>query len=384
VINEDETKVCGENSLVKGEDKMIINSIKIGNKEIKNFGEPFVIAEIGSNHNGDIELAKQLIDQAIACGVDAVKFQAFDLSLFSKVCYEDDARQQATKDSSSALAHYLAGVHPNIKKEMQEYMTTKEMFIEIKKYCDEKEVFFTCTPLDTQAVDFLVDELGMEAIKVASCDLNNLELLDYMARKNKPIILSTGMGTLPEIVEAVETITKTGNNQLAILHCVSLYPPQDEIINLNNLDMLRDKFNYPIGFSDHSFGYSVPLAAIAKGACIIEKHFTLDKNMVGWDHKVSATPDEMKKIVEEGKKIYRSLGNYSRVVSEEEIKKRTLFRRSIVVNRDLPVGYVLTRADLDFKRPGIGIEPKYAKLMVGRTLKNNLQTDDLLKVEDLV
>lgn len=358
--------------------------VKINNKIIENFCEPFIIAEIGSNHNGDINLAKRLIDEAISCGVDAVKFQSFDLSLFSKVCYEDDNRQESTKQKSDSLAHYLTNVHTSLKKEMEEYITTKEMFREIKKYCDEKEIFFICTPLDKKATDFLVDELNMEVIKVASCDLNNLELLDYMARKDKPIIISTGMGTLSEIIEAVETITNTGNKELIILHCVSLYPPKDEIVNLNNLDMLRDNFDYPIGFSDHTFGYEIPLAAVAKGACIIEKHFTLDKNLPGWDHKISADVNEMRKIVEGGKKIYRSLGSYHRIVTEEELKKRTLFRKSIVVTKDLTAGHKLSKEDLDFKRPGIGIEPKHVKDIIGRTLKTDLKEDDLLRKEHLI
>lgn len=363
---------------------MAEKTVIIAGHEIKNFGKPFVIAEIGSNHNGELELAKHLIDKAIACGADAVKFQSFDTTLFSESCYEGDERRQKLMDESPALKRFFTQVHPELKREMKTYMTPKEMFRAIKKYCDEKGIIFFCTPLDKGAVDFCVDELDMPMIKVASMDLNNYPFLDYLARKGKPLILSTGMSTFSEIVEAVETITKAGNEQLVILHCVSLYPPKDEIIQLNNLDLLRRVFNFPIGYSDHSFGFSVPLAAIAKGACMIEKHFTIDKNLPGWDHKVSATPFELMTIVEEGNKIYRALGTGERVVSKEELEKRHLFRRSIVVIRNMNKGEVIKETDLDFRRPGIGLEPKEVKHVIGRTLKNDLKADDLVRWEDLV
>ncbi len=358
--------------------------VMIAGHKISNFGKPFVIAEIGSNHNGELPLAKQLIDKAIACGADAVKFQAFDTSLFSEACYEGDERRQKLMAESPALTRYFTQVHPELKREMKAYMTPKEMFREIKQYCDEKGIIFFCTPLDKKSVDFCVDELNMPMIKVASMDLNNYPFLDYLARKGKPLILSTGMSTFSEIVQAVETITKAGNDQLVILHCVSLYPPKDEIIQLNNLDLLRRVFPFPIGYSDHSFGFSVPLAAIAKGACMIEKHFTVDKNLPGWDHKVSATPFELMTIVEEGNKIHRALGSGERVVSQEELDKRHLFRRSVVITRNLKQGEVIQESDLDLRRPGLGLEPKDLQYVVGRTVKRDMNSDDLVRWDDLL
>jgi len=358
--------------------------IRIGNKEIKNFGEPFIIAEIGSNHNGNLDLAKQLIDKAVECGADAVKFQSFDTTLFSEACYENDSRRQQLMAESPALKNFFTVVHPDLKRQMQEYMTSKEMMKQIKEYCDTKGVIFFCTPLDKNAVDFCVDELNMPIIKIASMDVNNLPFLDYIARKGKPLFLSTGMSSFSEIIEAVETITRAGNNQLVLLHCVSTYPPCDENINLNNLDLLRDFFPFPIGWSDHTIGCTISLAAAAKGACTIEKHFTLDKNLPGWDHKVSANPDDLKQIVVESKKVWRSLGSYQRVLPKEESDKRALFRRSIVVIKDMRKGEVISEGDLDFRRPGIGIEPKYASFIVGRVLKRDMKSEDLLKFEYLV
>jgi len=374
-----------ENENVLEGNTMAEKVVKIGNHEIKNFGKPFVIAEVGSNHNGDIELGKKMIDAAVEAGADCVKFQAFDMQLFSSVCYEDDKRRDSTIDSHSALKKHLTETHKNsLKEEMEQHVASKEMLRAFKEYCDEKNVAFFCTPLNIGVTDFLVDELGMEFIKVASMDLNNLPFLEYLAKKNKPIILSTGMGTLQEIMDAVNTIVEAGNDQIVLLHCVSLYPPKDETVNLNNLEMLRNTFDFPIGFSDHTFGTSIPLAAVAKGASVIEKHFTLDKTLPGWDHKVSANPEEMKEIVEGSRRINLALGNYRRTVSQEELDKKALFGRSVILVRDMTQGEVVKEEDIDYRRPGTGIKPGHSKFVIGRTLKKDLKADDLVKFDDLV
>tara|TARA_Y100000310_G_scaffold249098_1_gene255113 strand:+ start:417 stop:2567 length:2151 start_codon:yes stop_codon:yes gene_type:complete len=361
------------------------NSVTIANKKIENFSEPFTIAEIGSNHNGSIELGKKMIDAAVQSGADCAKFQAFDIHLFSSICYEDDERRQETITKNKVLEKHLTVTHKDsLKREMQEHVITKEMLKEFHNYCTLKGISFLCTPLNKESADFLIDELGMQFIKIASMDLNNLPFLTYLAKKNRPMILSTGMSTFQEILEAVNTIEAAGNTDIIILHCVSLYPPKDNLVNLNNLDMLRDHFAYPIGFSDHSFGTEIPLAAIAKGACVIEKHFTLDKTLPGWDHKVSANSEEMKTIVQSGKKIWRSLGSYHRILSQEEKDKKALFGRSIVIIRDIQAGETIKEEDIDYRRPGIGIEPKFVQFVIGRVLKNNLKEDTLIKFEDLV
>ncbi len=374
-----------KNSLVHGGITMntqLRKKVKIGKFEIKDFGRPFTIAEIGSNHNGSIELGKKMIDAAVAAGADAAKFQAFDIHLFSSVCYEDDQRREETITSHSALRKHLTETHKNtLKEEMEQHVASKEMLRAFKEYCDEVGILFFCTPLNKGVTDFLVDDLGMEFIKVASMDLNNLPFLEYLAKKGKPIILSTGMGTFQEVVEAVNTIAATGNEDLVILHCISLYPPKDEDIHLNNMDLLRSTFPYPIGFSDHSFGTAIPLAAVAKGACVIEKHFTLDKTLPGWDHKISADPEEMKVIVEHGQKIQKALGSYNRIVTQEEKDKKALFGRSVVLVRDMQAGEKVTEQDIDYRRPGTGLEPKYGPLLIGRTLRRELKADDLVSWE---
>jgi len=204
-----------------------------------------------------------------------------------------------------------------------------------------------------------------------------------MAKQQKPIILSTGMSTISEIERAVKTIENEGNRQIIILHCISIYPPKHEDIHLNNIKMLQQTFNYPIGFSDHTIGTSIPLASVALGACVIEKHFTLNKELPGWDHKISADPKELAEIVKESKNIQKSLGNFTRIVSDDEENKKLKFRRSIVSSRVLNKGEIIKLEDLDVKRPGNGITPDELKYVIGRKLNRDLTEDELINWEDL-
>ena len=360
-----------------------VSSVFIGRYELNNFGRPFIIAEIGANHNGNLELAKKMIDAAIAAGADCAKFQSWSKnSLFSRGVYQNNA----------ALEH-----------DIDAYALPLDTYRELKKYCDLKGIMFGTSVFSEKEADFFVDELGLEFIKVASMDVNNLPFLEYLAKKGKPIVLSTGLSTLAEIAEAVAVITKH-NQQLVILHCVSVYPDnsnqnspragvagEDEAafragegLNINNIEMLRANFAYPIGFSDNTPGVFVPLAAAAKGACLIEKHFTTDHRLEGWDHGISADPVELKAIVDGTHAIRSSLGSYQRVLTAKEQNMIPIFRRSVVTTRTLPAGSVLSRADLDFKRPGTGIAPKDIGFVIGRQLKRALLNDELVRREDLV
>jgi N-acetylneuraminate synthase len=220
--------------------------------------------------------------------------------------------------------------------------------------------------------------------KIASMDVTNLPLIEYVAAKRRPMLVATGMATLGEIERAVEVIRVAGNDDIVLLHCVSIYPPDHESIRLLNIPMLRDAFGVPVGFSDHTLGTSVPLAAIALGACVIEKHFTVDKEMEGWDHAISANPDELRVIVAEGRNVVASLGGRTRVVTPAEIEKRERFRRSLVARRALGRGHVLREDDLTAKRPGTGISPADLSYVVGRTLALDLEEDHVLRREDLV
>ncbi len=331
--------------------------------------EPYIVADIGANHNGDIELAKKMIDELVNIGCDAAKFQSWTKdSLFAKGFYKDKSQ-------------FVDEKFGTIEEMVEKFSISKKDHITLKKYCDKKNITFCSSSFSFEEVDML-DELDVPFFKVASMDLNNLRFLEYIANKGKPIILSTGMGTLYEIDKAINTIFQTGNNKVIILHCVSIYPPKDDILNLKNMLMLNESFRLPVGFSDHTIGTSIPLAAISLGARVIEKHFTLDKTLPGWDHAVSADTGEMKVIIGEGKRIVKALGKYERVLSEAEMEQRKSFRRSIVTKRNLKKGEIIREKDVDFKRPGTGIRPDESKYIVGRKVNKNIDEDKLIGWED--
>jgi N-acetylneuraminate synthase len=347
--------------------------MKLGNREVKDFGIPYVIAEIGSNHNGDMDLAKQMIDAAKDCGCDAAKFQSWTPE--SLIAREEYERNQKYNDSPKR--HF-----GSLREMVEKYYLRSEQHIELNEYCERVGITFLSTPFSNEEVD-LLEQINVPCHKIASMDINNLELLKYVAKKNKPIILSTGMSTLSEIENAVKTLEKQGNGQIILLHCIAVYPPEYEDINLNNIHMLREKFGYPVGFSDHTIGTSIPLASVALGSCVIEKHFTLDKDLPGWDHAISADPKEMKIIVEESRNIAKSLGSYERVVGEAEEEKKLKFRRSIVAKTDLKKGHTLTLDELSFKRPETGICPDEVRYVVGRKLKRNISQDEIIQWDDM-
>lgn len=342
--------------------------VKLSSKKtVYNFCEPYIIAEIGANHNGDMELAKKMIDSAVACGCDAVKFQSWTpQSLIAKEEYD---RNQSYDDS--AKKHF-----GSLKEMVEKYYLRDDQHAELREYCEGKGVDFCSSPFSNKEVDMLV-KLDVPFLKIASMDITNIPFLKYAAKTMKPLVVSTGMSTLAEIETAVKTIQAEGNNQLVLLHCISIYPPKDQDIHLRNITMLQQAFDLPIGFSDHSFGASIPLASVVLGACIIEKHFTLDKDLPGWDHEISANPEEMKTICQDSKKIAAALGNTFRLVSEEEEQKKGKFRRSIVSIRNLEKGHVIAETDLAYKRPGTGIPPNEYNYLVGRKLKEAV-TEDFL------
>jgi N-acetylneuraminate synthase len=207
-------------------------------------------------------------------------------------------------------------------------------------------------------------------------------LLKYVAKKNKPMILSTGMASIAEIDHAIKAIEAEGNFQIVILHCISIYPPEMLDVNLNNIKMLQDTFGYPVGFSDHSIGTALPIASVALGACVIEKHFTIDKDLPGWDHAISANVEEMSEICVQSNNVFLSLGSYKRVISKAEMDKRVKFRRSLVLRKSLEAGHVIKETDLTSKRPGTEISPEFTPLIIGRTLNKSKNEDDLLTWKD--
>lgn len=351
--------------------------IKLTNtKTVANYSEPYVIAELGSNHNGNMHLAKELIKQAKEAGADCVKFQSWSKdTIFSRKKYEDNF---FVADDYRDRKDYT------LEEIVDAYSISEEELLEMKKFSDEIGIDCTSTPFSNKEVDFLVNNIQTPFIKIASMDLNNYPFLEYIAKKNKPIIISTGLSELYEIDKAVKTIENAGNTQIIILHCVATYPPIDKNIHLNNIKTLMTNYpDYPIGFSDHTLGTAIPLASVALGACLIEKHFTLDKNMEGWDHKVSATRDEMKDIVQGSKRISQALGSL-RIRATESDEKKIEFRRSIVLNKSMKKGDVISINDVDYKRPGGNLDPEMTKFIVGRTLNKDLNYDHILTLNDII
>jgi N-acetylneuraminate synthase len=350
-------------------------AMKIGSRQIRNFAEPYIIAELGANHNGDMDLARTLVLEAKKAGCDCAKFQSWTKnSIFSKKVYQEN--RFLGDDYRNRTDYTLESI-------VDAYSVTESELRDLKKLCDGVGIDFGCTPFTKREVDFLVDELDIAFVKIASMDLNNYEFLKYVGAKKRPIVLSTGLSMLSEIEQAVQAIESTGNREIILLHCIAVYPPRDETINLRNIEMLRTNYpDYPVGFSDHSLGTAVPLASVALGACMIEKHFTLDKTMPGWDHKVSMTPDEMAELVAGSKKIVKALGTTRRVLSQEDYQQIPAFRRSIVAARPIAKGQTIQIEDLDVKRPGTGIEPQYLEIIVGRVAKRDISFDEMLTAED--
>jgi sialic acid synthase SpsE len=326
---------------------------------------PYIIAEIGANHNGDMELAKALIKKAKEAGADCAKFQSWTKhSNKIKKVYEDNF----------FLDDDYRDKNVSLEQTIEKYSMTEEKLLEVNHYCKGIGIQFASTPFTEGEVDFLVDVLDVPFIKVASMDCSNYPFLEYIAKKQLPVILSTGLSELHEIDKAVKTIEKEGNSQIALLHCVSIYPPNDADVNLRKIVTLQKIYPYQIGFSDHTIGTSIPIAASALGVAIIEKHFTLDKASEGWDHKVSADFDDLSYICRETKRITHAMGSYEFKSVESERRKHA-FRRSVVSAKSIEKGKIITAEDLTCKRPGDGIPPEGMKYIIGRIALKNIEED---------
>jgi sialic acid synthase SpsE len=344
-------------------------------REMFNFCEPYIIAELGANHNGDMELAKKLIIAATKAGADCVKFQSWTKeTIFSKKTYEDN--YFLTDDYRNRTDFTLEQI-------VGKFSVSEQQLLEMKQFSDEIGIDCISTPFSKKEVDFLIEKLNTPFIKIASMDLNNYPFLEYIAKKGLPIVLSTGLSELHEIDNAIRTIEKTSNTQIVLLHCISNYPPKDEEVNLKNIQTLQSMYPYPIGFSDHTLGFSIALAAVSMGACIIEKHFTLDKSMFGWDHKISADTEELKIICEESNRVYKAMGS-NRIICEEDEERKAAFRRSIVTTRVIKAGEVIKESDIDFKRPGTGIAPAESQYVIGRMASKDIGADELILWNDLI
>lgn len=337
-------------------------------------GEPtYVIAEIGANHNGDMEIAREMIRTAKNLECDSVKFQSWDTRIFSGAVYDDN---YFLKDDYRNRDDYT------LKGIVEKFALNEDQLTELKSYCDELKIDFASTPFEREQIDHLV-RMDAPFIKIASMDLNNDHLLTHAAATGKPILLSTGFGTLSEIEHAIRTIEASGGREIVVLHCVSMYPPEDDQVNLNNMSMLKSAFGYPVGFSDHTMGTEISLAAIALGAVVLEKHFTLDQSMFGWDHKISATPSDLETIMSGVRRIHNALGSYRRSPPEDEDQK-SAYRRSTVSAGPIKKGDIITEDHLTYQRPGTGLAPNMASQLIGMVAARDIPADTLIQLSDFV
>jgi len=329
-----------------------MEKIKVGDTKIGLGEQTFIIAEAGLNHDGNFSQAKKLVEEAAKTGADAVKFQIFK-----------------TEEFISGDAEYF-----DLFKSLEFSM---DKWTELADFADKLGIIFSASVFDEESADFL-SEVGSPVYKIASGDLNYYPLLSYISKKNLPVILSTGMATIAEIDESLNNIYSSGNKQVALMHCVSSYPTEYEDANLNLINNLKNLFKIPVGFSDHTIGNLIPSLAVAKGADLIEKHFTVDKDLPGPDHKLSLDPIEFKEMVENIRITESAMGDAVKVITDDEKHTKELGRRSITAVDNISKGETISMDKIKILRPGTGIEPKYIYSIIGKTVKADVKKNQTI------
>lgn len=330
----------------------------------------YIIAEAGDNHNGDFNTALKLVDVAKRAGADCVKFQTF-----------------VTEEIISKYAEMAEYQKKNTGKEESQFEMVKRLelsfdeFRKIKEYCDRVGIQFLSTPFDLKSVDFL-NELGVPFFKIPSGEITNYPYLIKIAHTGKPVVMSTGMCEPDEILAAINVLEKNGSGEITLLHCNTEYPTPLKDVNLYAMRTMKKMFGKKVGYSDHTKGIEVPIAAVALGACVIEKHFTLDKNMPGPDHKASLEPDELGRMVKNIRNIEIALGDGVKRVSESERKNIAIARKSIVARRNIQEGEILTEENLAVKRPGTGINPMQWMEVLGTRAVRDFKEDELIEIRE--
>ncbi|MDD4651092.1 MAG: N-acetylneuraminate synthase [Methanothrix sp.] len=343
-----------------------MNQIEIDGRYVGEGKSCFIIAEAGVNHNGSLDCAKKLIDTAKWAGADAVKFQIFKA--------EDIAIPQAKK------AEYQKNTTSRDESQfdmIKRLELSEDEFRHLANYAKERNILFLSTPFSISSVN-LLEEMNVSAYKIASGEITNYPLLEHIARKGKPIILSTGMCTLEEIGEALKIINEAGEKRVILLHCVTSYPVKIDEINLKAIETIRNAFKQPVGLSDHTLGKTSSIAAVAMGACTIEKHFTLCRNLPGPDHKASLEPIELKELIGAIRDVERAMGNGIKKPTLEEEKIKMTVRKSLVAAIEIPKDSKITQEMIGIKRPGTGIAPKNLMSVIGKRAKIDIQKDSLI------
>ena len=327
----------------------------------------YIIAEAGVNHNGSFELACKLVDAAKVAGVDCIKFQTFKSEkLVSHSAQKADYQKSTTGDGSQAEM---------LKKLELSY----DEFVDLKKYCDKVGITFLSTPFDFDSIEFL-NSIDMPFWKIPSGEITNYPYLVALAKTGKSVVMSTGMCDLEEIRKAIRVLTENGVTDIKLLHCNTEYPTPFEDVNLKAMQTIRDEFGYEVGYSDHTKGIEVPIAAVALGATVIEKHFTLDRNMEGPDHKASLEPGELAEMVKAIRNIEKAIGDGNKVPSPSERKNKEVARKSIVAKKKINRGDILTEDNITVKRPGTGINPMKWNDLIGTKAIRDFEEDELIEL----
>lgn len=331
-------------------------------------GKVFIIAEAGVNHNGSIEVAQRMIDAAVFSGVDAVKFQTFKAEKI--VCKNAEKAEYQIENTGNIETQY---------EMLRKLELSADMHKELIAYCKKRNILFLSTPFDIDSIKLLAD-LDMPIFKIPSGEITNLPYLREVAKQRRRIILSTGMSNLEEVREAVKILKENGAKDITLLHCNTQYPTPISDVNLLAMVKMKEELEIPVGYSDHTLGIEVPLAAVALGACVIEKHFTLDREMVGPDHKASLEPQELKQMVDGIRKIEQALGNETKQVSPSEQDNRNIARKSIVAKKKIQKGEAFTEKNLTTKRPGTGVNPMRWNEIIGMKSDRDYEVDEMIQV----
>ncbi len=345
--------------------------MKIGKRMIGDDSPCYIIAEAGSNHNRDFDTALKLVDVAVDAGADAVKFQIFSA---------DTIYSKKTPMASYLTKKKLAEKNETLYDIIKKLEIPRQWTPDLMKYCRKKGITFLSTPFDLAAVDEL-EQVGVEAYKVASFEITHLPMLKKISQTGKPIILSTGMANLEDIEVALDVIRKAGSSEVALLHCAIAYPPKFEDVNLRAMDTMKQAFQIPVGFSDHTMGHITDVAAVARGACFIEKHYTLSRNQKGPDHPFSLEPHELREMVSAIRQTEQILGSPIKRATEAEAEMHRIGRRSLVAACNIPAGTVITEEMIAVKRPGFGIPTRHMDLVIGRKAVIDIEEDDILTWE---
>ncbi|MFC1904272.1 pseudaminic acid synthase [Chloroflexota bacterium] len=346
----------------------MITKVKIGERWVGE-GEPtFIIAEAGANHDRKLSQAKQLIDVAVEAGANAVKFQVYS----AETIYSKKTPQFSyLKELDAGKSTYDI---------LRENELSREWLKELYEYCQKQGIIFLASPFDKEAIDQL-QEVSVPAYKWASFEIVDLPLLKHVASKGKPMLLATGMCNLADIQEAVDTVYSTGNKDVILLHCTSLYPTKPNQVNLRMMDTIQAAFHLPVGLSDHTLGITIPVAAVARGACVVEKHFTLSRKLEGPDHPFALEPEELKQMVSAIREVEEGLGSSVKQMIPDEEEMARLGRRSLIARVDISKGARIAEDMLIIKRPGYGIRPKFLDIVVGREAKRDIEKDDIITWE---